>query len=148
LRLYPAKSKLFATLPADRTALRDLDLLVVDDTTDTATIMREVLVRHGARAQAFANADDALAAARAMRFDVILSDVAMPGTDGFAFLAALRATPNHATPVIMTSGYSQANDIARARTAGARDYLVKPIRTEVLVGAIRRAVDRAEGHGG
>lgn len=147
MRQCAAKSKLFATLPADRNALRDLEVLIVDDTDDTATMMRELLVRHGARVMTFTSAQNALAAARAMHFDVVLSDIGMPGMDGFALITALRTTRNHATPVIVTSGYSAREDIARARAEGASDYLVKPFPTETLVGAIRRAVGRAANGG-
>jgi len=121
-------------------------VLIVDDTADTAAMVREVLLRHGARAESFDSAADALAAARGKRFDAILSDMAMPGTDGLAFMAALRDTQNAATPVIFTSGYSRPDDIARARAAGAADYLVKPVRIDLLVSAIRRAVNDSTGN--
>ena len=85
---------------------------------------------------------NALTAARGKRCGAILSDLAMPGTDGLAFMAALRTTNNAATPVIFSSGYSRPDGIACAA-----DYLVEPVRIDLLVSAIRRVVNDSSGNG-
>jgi two-component system, NtrC family, response regulator AtoC len=64
-------------------------------------------------------------------FDAVITDLRMPGVDGFAILDAVRAKSPR-TPVIVMSGSAQVPDAVRAMRAGARDFLVKPIEVESL----------------
>ena len=64
-------------------------------------------------------------------FDAVITDLRMPGVDGFAILDAVR-TKSPRTPVIVMSGSAQVPDAVRAMRAGARDFLVKPIEVESL----------------
>src|SRR5262245_15210585 len=59
-------------------------------------------------------------------FDIVLTDLRMPGANGFDILEAVRKTSPH-TPVIVMSGSAEVNDAVRAMRSGARDFLIKPV---------------------
>jgi DNA-binding NtrC family response regulator len=72
-------------------------------------------------------------------FDAVITDLRMPGADGFAILEAVRGRSPR-TPVIVMSGSAQIPDAVRAMRAGARDFLVKPIEVESLEEALSGAM--------
>jgi DNA-binding NtrC family response regulator len=72
-------------------------------------------------------------------FDVVVTDLRMPGADGFAILDAVRAK-NPRTPVIVMSGSAQIPDAVRAMRLGARDFLVKPVAVDNLEEVLGSAV--------
>jgi two-component system, chemotaxis family, CheB/CheR fusion protein len=72
------------------------------------------------------------------QFDVILSDVAMPGMDGFEFLQQLRAIPDHQEiPVLALTGFGRPEDIERAKTAGFFSHIIKPF--DALAATLQKA---------
>jgi CheY-like chemotaxis protein len=82
---------------------------------------------------------------RAERPDLVLSDVMMPGMDGFALLAALRADPATATtPVIMLSARAGEEATIEGLAAGADDYLVKPFSSHDLLARVRSNLELAQ----
>jgi diguanylate cyclase (GGDEF)-like protein len=75
----------------------------------------------------------ALELAFATRFDLVLLDVVMPGMDGFAVLAALKADPRtQAVPVIFVTSMGESDDEARGLTLGAVDYIAKPANPAIV----------------
>ncbi len=78
-----------------------------------------------------------LAAIQAEPVDVVLSDIRMPGLDGFGLLAALRASGN-STPVILLTTFDEPEQALRAAAAGARGFLLKDASPEDLLDAITR----------
>ena len=84
-------------------------------------------------------ADRALELAKAQRFDVILSDVVMPGKDGLTLLAELKAA-GVAAPVVMISGQASIEMAVRATRLGAVDFLEKPLSTEKLLVTVENTV--------
>jgi DNA-binding NtrC family response regulator len=72
-------------------------------------------------------------------FDAVITDLRMPGADGFAILDAVRSRSPR-TPVIVMSGSAQIPDAVRAMRAGARDFLVKPVEVESLEEALNGAI--------
>ena len=72
-------------------------------------------------------------------FDAVVTDLRMPGADGFAILDAVRAKSPR-TPVIVMSGSAQIPDAVRAMRLGARDFLVKPVEVDSLEEALCSAV--------
>jgi DNA-binding NtrC family response regulator len=107
-------------------------LLIVDDDPNTlASLARAFrMARH--EATVCDNASRALDLARSQRFDLIFSDVVMPGKDGIAFLEELRAA-GVATPVVMISGQATVDAAVRATRLGAADFLEKPLSTDKLL---------------
>src|SRR5437773_1278594 len=68
-------------------------------------------------------------------FDVVITDLRMPGASGFDILEAVRRRAPH-TPVIVMSGSAEIHDAVRAMRAGARDFLIKPIESKGLEEAL------------
>ena len=73
--------------------------------------------------------------------DIILLDIEMPNVNGFEFLNDVRKIPSYATtPIIIISGNSGADFIAKARNTSASDVLIKPVRPDMLTAAIEKAL--------
>lgn len=110
-------------------------ILVVDDANLVRLYYRDALERAGFEVDEAMNGLEGLEKLLASPADLLVVDVNMPQMDGLTFLAALRAKdlPLAATPVLVTSSESGAQDKAAARAAGANFYLVKPITQEALV---------------
>ncbi|HEU0052050.1 MAG TPA: response regulator, partial [Longimicrobium sp.] len=112
-------------------------VLLADDNADVRVYVTRLLRQQGWTVEAVPDGAAALAAARARRPDLVLSDVMMPGLDGFALLRALRADEATATvPVILLS--ARAGEEARVEGAhrGADDYLAKPFSARELVARV------------
>ncbi len=106
--------------------VRPWRVLVVDDSPNTRDIVKEVLDAYGYQVS---TADDGLAAwrkAQGGRFDAVLTDVEMPGLDGFALSARLRTDPHYqTTPIVIISSRASEEDRRRGVEAGADAYIVK-----------------------
>lgn len=84
-------------------------------------------------------ASTALTVARALRFDVVLSDIGMPGMDGYELATALRAVPAYqGVPMIAVTGFDMYDDRDRALAAGFNAHLKKPVDPVELTGLIAR----------
>ncbi|HEY1906204.1 MAG TPA: ATP-binding protein, partial [Myxococcaceae bacterium] len=124
-------------------------VVLADDNAD----MREYLVRlleSRFQVEAFRNGTDALSAIEKGRPDLVLTDVMMPGLDGFGLVAAIRADPElRDTPVLMLSARAGEEAQSGGLEAGADDYLVKPFSARELLARIdahlaRRTLRRLE----
>ncbi|HLL71188.1 MAG TPA: ATP-binding protein [Pyrinomonadaceae bacterium] len=124
-----------------RTVLGDLRILIVEDEPDTRLLLKKSLERFGAKVEACELADEALAALEASSFDVILSDIAMPGADGYALMEKVRAG-GRATPAIAFTAYAREEDKERALAAGFQLHLAKPIAPKELAEAVASVVGR------
>src|ERR1700678_775402 len=107
-------------------------LLIVDDEANTLASLARAFRLAGHEATVCDNAAKALELAKAQHFDVILSDVVMPGKGGLALLEELKAL-GVAAPVVMMSGQADIEMAVRATRLGALDFLEKPISTEKLL---------------
>src|SRR5579883_2322943 len=115
-------------------------LLVVDDEVELMTALCESLRDEGFEAAGFDTPSAGLEALRRGEFDVLLSDLMMPGTDGIQLLqAALRVDPN-LVGVIMT-GQGSIQTAVDAMKAGAFDYVLKPFRLQQLLPVLDRAME-------
>ncbi len=114
-------------------------LLIVDDEANTLASLSRAFRLAGHEATVCDNADKALELAKANEFDVILSDVVMPGTSGLALLEELKAQGVTA-PVVMMSGQADIEMAVRATRLGALDFLEKPISTEKLLLTVDNAL--------
>ena len=85
---------------------------------------------------------EALEAARRARFDVIVSDIGMPGMDGYELAQALRALPAYGgVPIIAVTGFSMYDDSRRATQCGFDAHMTKPIDPVALLEIIDRLRD-------
>jgi two-component system nitrogen regulation response regulator NtrX len=107
-------------------------LLLIDDDPSTLASLSRAFRLAGYEATVCDNAVRALEIIRAERFDVIFSDVVMPGKDGISLLEDLRAAGT-TTPVVMISGQASVEMAVRATRLGAVDFLEKPLSTEKLL---------------
>jgi DNA-binding response OmpR family regulator len=109
-------------------------ILVVEDDDAIRSNIARLLTLEGFEAVAAADGQAGLAHARARTPDLIISDVNMPGMDGFELLAAVRADPALATtPFMLLTALDDRSSMRRGMTGGADDYLSKPFtRTELL----------------
>ena len=114
-------------------------LLIVDDEANTLASLARAFRLAGHEATVCDNAGKALDLAKAQNFDVILSDVVMPGKGGLALLEELKAQGVTA-PVVMMSGQADIEMAVRATRLGALDFLEKPISTEKLLLTVENAL--------
>ena len=114
-------------------------LLIVDDEANTLASLSRAFRLAGHEATVCDNAAKALELAKSRTFDLILSDVVMPGKDGLSLLEDLRSE-GVTTPVVMMSGQAHIEMAVRATRLGAVDFLEKPIATEKLMLTVDNAL--------
>jgi len=107
-------------------------LLIVDDDANTLASLARAFRMAGHEATVCDSAARALELVKAQRFDLIFSDVVMPGKDGIAFLEDLKAL-GLSTPTVMMSGQASVDMAVRATRLGAVDFLEKPLSTDKLL---------------
>lgn len=108
-------------------------VLIADDNADMRAHLDRVLSARWETALV-GDGESALAATRNLRPDAIVTDVMMPGLDGFGFVAAVRADPElAATPILMLSARAGAEAVNEGYAGGADDYLPKPFRSQELI---------------
>jgi DNA-binding NtrC family response regulator len=114
-------------------------LLLIDDDPNTLASLSRAFRLAGFEATVCDSATRALDLIRADRFDVIFSDVVMPGKDGISLLEDLKAA-GVTTPVVMISGQASVETAVKATRLGAVDFLEKPISTEKLLVTIENVL--------
>ena len=114
-------------------------ILIIDDDANTLASLARAFRLAGHEATVCDNAARALELAKAERFDLILSDVVMPGRDGIALLEDFRAI-GLASPVVMMSGQASIEMAVKATRLGASDFLEKPISSEKLLLTVENAL--------
>src|SRR6266545_1133377 len=114
-------------------------VLIVDDDASTLASIARTFRLAGHEAVVCDNAARAIALLQQERFDIVFSDVVMPGKDGLAMLADLREL-GVMTPIIMISGQATVDMAVRATRLGALDFLEKPISAEKLVLTVENAL--------
>lgn len=107
-------------------------LLIVDDEANTLASLSRAFRLAGHEATVCDNAAKALELAKSKEFDLILSDVVMPGKDGLALLEELKQQ-GVVTPVVMMSGQAHIEMAVRATKLGALDFLEKPVSSDKLM---------------
>lgn len=115
------------------------NLLIVDDEANTLASLSRAFRLAGHEVTVCDNASKALELAKSQHFDLIFSDVVMPGKDGLAFLEDLKSQ-EVATPVVMMSGQAHIEMAVRATRLGALDFLEKPISTDRLLLTVENAL--------
>jgi two-component system nitrogen regulation response regulator NtrX len=113
-------------------------LLIVDDDANTLASLARAFRMAGHQAEVADNPSRALALIREQPFDLIFSDVVMPGKDGIALLEEIRGL-GVSTPVVMMSGQATVDMAVRATRLGALDFLEKPLSTDKLLLTVENA---------
>ncbi|WP_116141210.1 response regulator [Trinickia diaoshuihuensis] len=117
-------------------ALAGLRVLVLEDEPDARELVERVLQERGATTLAFSSATDALEACAAESPDVIVSDIGLPGVDGYEFIRRLRTSEGQrgrSTPAAALTAFARSEDRRRALLAGYQTHLAKPVDPLELV---------------
>ena len=122
-----------------------LRILAADDNETNRLVLKVMLGQFGATADFVVNGEEAVAAAEAKPYDVVLMDVHMPVMDGIEAVKRIRAGdgPNRARPIIALSADAMPNNIAAYMHAGCTRFVPKPISPAVLIAAILDSLDEA-----
>ena len=113
--------------------LQGLTVLVVDDSEDTTEMVRHLLQIGGATVDIATGGVDALRVLSEKDYDAVLSDISMPGMDGFEFLRRLRELPRKKNlPAIALTGFGRPEDVQRAIDEGFYAHLTKPFDIKSL----------------
>jgi signal transduction histidine kinase/CheY-like chemotaxis protein len=126
--------------------LRRVHVLVVEDNDDARGLMQMILEEAGAEVTAVASAEEALTELERTRPDVLVSDIGLPGEDGYALIRKVRmsgAERGDDIPAIAVTAWASAADRDRAMSAGYHVHIAKPFDAATLIETIRSVVPRA-----
>jgi signal transduction histidine kinase/CheY-like chemotaxis protein len=126
--------------------LRGIRVLLVDDDPDALEALRIALDQSGAEVAVASSATLAFAAFSAVRPDVLVSDISMPGEDGYSLLARIRAAEARSssrTPAIALSGFASPEDRDRTAAAGFQAHVAKPVDPDALISLLHTIAPRA-----
>lgn len=119
-------------------------ILIVEDESDIRELIRYNMEREGFKVVEAGSAEEAVAWLKKGVPDLVLLDLMLPGTDGFAFCRALRADEKTAkVPVIMVTARDEDADIVAGLEVGADDYVIKPFSARILSARVRAVLRRA-----
>src|SRR5262249_31076351 len=121
-----------------------LRVLVVDDDPDSNEVVRTLLISCGADVRVAGSAADGLEELRRWVPDVLVSDIGMPGEDGYAFLRKVRAQRGDlaGVPAVALTAYATSEDRVRLSWAGSHRPAAKPIEPAELVTVVASAAHR------
>jgi CheY-like chemotaxis protein len=116
-----------------------LKIVVVDDEPDARGLLRRLLEDCDAEVVAAASADEAIDLVKRHRPDVLVSDIGMPGEDGYSLIRRLRqlaANEGGATPAVALTAYARADDRINVVLAGFQHHLSKPVEPAELIAIV------------
>jgi signal transduction histidine kinase/CheY-like chemotaxis protein len=134
--------------PMGSTRLRELEgmrIVAVDDEADSLELLVTILEHAGATVNGFRSAGEGLNAVSAMRPDVLVSDIGMPGEDGHAFIRRVRALPASSggrTAAVALTAFARGEDRTRALQSGFDAHVPKPVDRDELLAVIASLVNR------
>ncbi|MGH7277455.1 MAG: hybrid sensor histidine kinase/response regulator, partial [Candidatus Rokuibacteriota bacterium] len=144
-RVHPTAGR---SVPVTTTAvLTGVRTLVVDDAPDALELLEGMLTMRGAEVRGAASVAEALAILAEWRADVIVSDIEMPGEDGYALIRKLRARGRDAggeTPAVAVTAYGSVADRIRILSAGFNMHVPKPVEPAELIAVLANLVGRLD----
>jgi CheY-like chemotaxis protein len=123
-----------------RSRLLGLTVLLVDDEADAREVVAGILRHYGATVVSVATVADAVARLREGRIDVLLTDIAMPGQDGYDLIRRVRKL---GVPAAALTAFATDEDRRKALAAGFQVHLSKPVEPSVLIDTIETLGRRA-----
>jgi PAS domain S-box-containing protein len=124
-------------------ALTGVTVILLDDDVDGREALRLALELAGASVHACGSPAEARRALEGGTPDVLVSDIGMPGEDGYAFLRAVRAQGGGQLPAIAITGFASKQDREEALRAGFDDHVPKPVDADALIGKLRDLARRS-----
>lgn len=134
-----------AAAPAAMPSFRGASVLVVDDEEDARELVRRILADRGAEVRTAGSAEEALRLIAEAAPSVLVSDIGMPGTDGYGFIRRLREErPGSARdlPAIALTAFARSEDRTRALLAGFQSHIAKPVEAAELVATVASMLTR------
>jgi two-component system, sensor histidine kinase and response regulator len=116
-------------------------VLVVDDSATQLEAARSLLEAQGYRVDVARHGEEALEKVEAGQYDLVLSDVMMPGMTGFELCAAIKSQVEAPPPVVLLTSLNDPRDIVRGVECGADNYITKPYEPAHLVDRIRHVME-------
>ncbi len=116
-------------------------ILIVDDEEGLRRLLVRVLTKEGYRAEAVASGPEALRRIAGESFDLVITDIQMPGMTGLELLAELKSF-DPALPVVVITAYGTVESAVQALRAGAYDYLTKPFESDEIKLTVAKAFER------
>ncbi len=135
----PVEGSAIPATASGETSRQGLRILLVDDHQDTCAALEKLLVRRGHLVAATHNVRSAMEAAVRNRFDLLISDIALPDGSGMELMIQLHAFSR--IPGIAISGFGNNGDIEKSLQAGFSEHLIKPVKLEKLEAAMERAIE-------
>ena len=132
--------------PVENASLKGARIVVVDDDPTAVELIRDVLVQAGAEVIECRSADEALQAVVRSRPNAIVSDIEMPGQDGYSFIRKVRALGPELggkTPAVALTAFGRSEDRIRSLTAGFNNHVSKPVDPAELTAIIASIIGRA-----
>jgi signal transduction histidine kinase len=121
---------------------RNARALIVDDSTDTREVIKMIVSMAGYETADADSVESALEVTRRFKPDIILSDIGMPGSDGFEFLRRLREDAAlTSVPVVALTGYASSLDREAALNAGFAAHISKPVEPSALIAALDKILE-------
>jgi signal transduction histidine kinase/CHASE1-domain containing sensor protein len=139
-----ARERAAATVVAPQ-LLSGVNVLLVDDDSDTLKLMTTALTRRQATVTAVSSANEAIKAISRRRPDVLVSDIAMPDEDGYGLIQKIRsleANSGDSIPAVAITAYAKDEDREKALSSGFQIYLAKPVELTELISVVARAARR------
>lgn len=129
-------------------SLEGVQVLLVDDDPDTLQMLAAFMAECRADVQTAARVEEALEVLQWYRPDVLVSDLAMPGEDGYSLISkvrALEAATGRSTPAVALTAYVRVEDRARALSSGFNLFVAKPVEPSELIAAIANLTESGDG---
>jgi CheY-like chemotaxis protein len=121
--------------------LSNYRILLVEDDTDSREMLAAAFGLYGMNVMTAESAPEAMELMHTFRPEILISDVGLPGEDGFSLMRKIRALPageGSAIPAIALTGYVSLQDQATARQAGYQEHLAKPVDIEELADIVHK----------
>ena len=116
--------------------LEGLRVMIVDDEVDARQLVGQILRMNGAEVREVASSAEALASFESCSPDILISDIGMPGDDGYSLVRRLRERAGGALRALALTGYASSEDREHALSSGFDMHLSKPVKSTELVGAV------------
>jgi CheY-like chemotaxis protein/anti-sigma regulatory factor (Ser/Thr protein kinase) len=130
---------------SDQPSLEGLRILVVDDEIDALDLIGVELAQHGAKIVGVGSAEEALEALEQVEFDLLICDIGMPKTDGYALIRQIRKQEegsDRRIPAVALTAYARVQDRMQAIMSGFSTHVAKPVEANELITVVASLVGR------
>lgn len=127
--------------------LKGVRVLLVEDNEDSREMLKIIFEQHGLEITAVDSADAAMSAIKQAQPDILISDVGLPGEDGYALISKIRQLPPEqggAIPAVALTGYASLKDRLHAFDVGYQEHLSKPVDIDKLLELVKNLVGRTD----